>query len=163
MRSNLFRVGTSVLAAVLVVMAVMTSQTAKAQVKTASLYERLGGAYNIATVVDDFIERLLVNATLYANPAINEARKRVPKAGLKFHVTTLVCEVSGGPCKYTGRAMKESHQQLNISQAEWDAMVADFKATLNTFKVPQREQQELITIVGSTKNDIVRSSSVNQR
>jgi hemoglobin len=71
----------------------------------------------------------------------------------------MVCEVSGGPCKYTGRAMKESHQHLNITQAEWDAMVVDFKATLNKFKVPQREQQELITIVGSTRNDIVRSSS----
>jgi hemoglobin len=83
----------------------------------------------------------------------------VPKAGLKFHVTAMVCEVSGGPCKYTGRTMKESHHHLKISQAEWDAMVVDFKATLNKFKVPQREQQELITIVGSTKNDIVRSSS----
>jgi len=163
MRSNLFRVSMSVLAALMLVMAATASQTAKAQVKPASLYERLGGAYNIATDVDDFIERLLVNTTLNANPAINEARKRVPKAGLKFHVTTLVCEVSGGPCKYTGRAMKESHRQLNITQAEWDAMVADFKATLNTFKVQQREQQELIAIVGSTKSDIVRSSSVNQR
>jgi hemoglobin len=67
--------------------------------------------------------------------------------------------VTGGPCKYTGRTMKESHEKLNISQAEWDAMVVDFKATLNKFKVPQPEQQELITIVGSTKNDIVRSSS----
>jgi hemoglobin len=55
--------------------------------------------------------------------------------------------------------MKESHEKLNITQAEWDATVVDFKATLNKFKVPQREQQELITIVGSTKNDIVRSSS----
>ena len=163
MRSNLFRVSTSVLAALMLVTAVTAAQTAKAQVKPASLYERLGGAYNTATVVDDFIERLLVNATLNSNPAINEARKRVPKAGLKFHVTTLVCEVSGGPCKYAGRAMRESHQQLNISPAEWDAMVADFKATLNTFKVPPREQQELITIVGSTKNDIVRPSSVSQR
>jgi len=153
-----------VLAAVIVIMAGAATDTAMAQVIPPSLYERLGGAYSIATVVDDFIERLLVNATLNANPAINEARRRVPKAGLKFHVTALVCEVSGGPCKYTGRAMKESHQQLNITQAEWDAMVVDFKATLNKFKVPQREQQELITIVGSTKNDIVRSSSsVSQR
>jgi hemoglobin len=149
----------TLVAAVFVVTAGTTTQTAMAQVKQPSLYERLGGAYSIATVVDDFIERLLVNATLNANPAIKEARARVPKAGLKFHVTTLVCEVSGGPCKYTGRAMKESHEKLNISQAEWDAMVVDFKATLNKFKVPQREQQELITIVGSTKNDIVRSSS----
>ena len=159
MRNSLGRVGTTVLALVTVVMVGVMTQPARAQVTQPSLYERLGGVYSIATVVDDFIERLLVNATLNANPAINEARTRVPKAGLKFHVTAMVCEVSGGPCKYTGRAMKESHQHLNISQAEWDAMVVDFKATLNKFKVPQREQQELITIVGSTRNDIVRSSS----
>jgi hemoglobin len=143
----------------MVVMAGTATHTARAQATRPSLYERLGGAYSIATVVDDFIERLLVNATLNANPAISEARKRVPKAGLKFHVTALVCEASGGPCKYTGRAMKESHQHLNITTAEWDAMVGDFKATLDRFKVPQWEQQELIAIVGSTKNDIVRSSS----
>jgi hemoglobin len=163
MRIDLARVSTTVLAAVIVVLAGTTTQTAMAQVKQPSLYERLGGAYSIATVVDDFIERLLVNATLNANPAIKEARARVPKAGLKFHVTTLVCEVSGGPCKYTGRTMKESHERLNITQAEWDAMVADFEATLKKFNVPQREQQELITIVGSTKNDIVRSSSVGRQ
>ena len=159
MRIDLARVSTTVLAAVVVVMAGTATQTVWAQAAQPSLYERLGGAYSIATVVDDFIERLLVNDTLNANPAINEARRRVPKAGLKFHVTALVCEVSGGPCKYTGRAMKESHQHLNITQAEWDAMVGDFKATLSKFNVPQREQQELITIVGSTRNDIVRSSS----
>ena len=162
MRIDLARVSTTVLAAVMVVMAGAATQTARAQATQPSLYERLGGAYSIATVVDDFIERLLVNATLNANPAINEARKRVPKAGLKFHVTAMVCEVSGGPCKYTGRAMKESHQHLNITQAEWDAMVDDFTTTLNKFQVPQREQQELITIVGSTKNDIVQSSSGGQ-
>jgi hemoglobin len=149
----------TVAAAILAAMAGTTTPTAIAQVKQPSLYERLGGTYSIATVVDDFIERLLVNATLNANPAINEARKRVPKAGLKFHVTALVCEVSGGPCKYSGRAMKDSHQHLNITQAEWEAMVADFKATLDKFKVPPREQQELIAIVASTRNDIVRSSS----
>ena len=159
MRIDLARVSTTVLVAVMVVMPGTATQTARAQVAQPSLYERLGGAYSIATVVDDFIERLLVNATLNANPAISEARTRVPKAGLKFHVTAMVCEVSGGPCKYTGRAMKESHQHLNITQAEWDAMVVDFKATLNKFKVLQREQQELITIVGSTRSDIVRSSS----
>lgn len=163
MRINLSRMTTAALVAVVVALAVMATQTANAQVTHTSLYERLGGVYSIATVVDDFIERLLLNDTLNANLAINEARRRVPKAGLKFHVITLVCEVTGGPCKYTGRAMKESHQQLNISPAEWDAMVADFKATLAKFRVPQREQQELIAIVGSTKNDIVRSSSVSQR
>lgn len=71
--------------------------------------------------------------------------------------------VTGGPCKYTGRTMKEAHQHLNITQAQWDAMVADFKTTLDKFKVPQSEQQELITIVGSTKNDIVRPSGASQQ
>jgi hemoglobin len=163
MRFDLARVSTTALAAVMAVLAGTATGIARPQATQPSLYERLGGVYSIATVVDDFIERLLVNNTLNANPAINEARKRVPKAGLKFQVTTLVCEVSGGPCKYTGRAMKESHQHLNITQAEWDAMVADFKATLERFKVPQRERQELITIVGSTRGDIVRSSSAGQR
>lgn len=111
--------------------------------------------YNIAVVVDDFIDRLLVNETLNANPAIDQARKRVPAAGLKFHVTTLVCEVTGGPCTYVGRDMKSSHAHLNISDKEWDAMVADFKVTLDKFTVPAKEQEELIAIVATTKTDIV--------
>lgn len=65
------------------------------QAKEKTLYERLGGVYSIATVVDDFIERLLVNDVLNANPAIKEARMRVPKAGLKFRVTALVCQATG--------------------------------------------------------------------
>lgn len=119
----------------------------------------MGGVYAIAAVVDHFIERLLVNDILNANPAINEARARVPKAGLKFHVTALVCEVTGGPCKYMGRTMKAAHAHLNITGKEWDAMVADFKVTLNKFAVPAAEQQELIAIVASTKPDIVAGST----
>jgi hemoglobin len=133
-----------------------------AQPTTKLLYERLGGVYNIATVVDDFIERLLVNDTLNANTAISEARGRVPKAGLKFHVTALVCEVTGGPCKYTGRSMKESHDRLNINEAQWKAMVADFRKTLDKFKVPAKEQDELVAIVESTKKDIVKASPSSQ-
>ena len=143
---------TTVLAAVLVVAVV---GVATAQDKPMPLYDRLGGVYSIATVVDDFIERLLVNQTLNANPAIEEARARVPKAGLKFHVTALVCAATGGPCSYTGRSMRESHQQLNITEGQWQAMVAEFQNTLDKFKVPAKEQGELITIVNSTKADIV--------
>jgi hemoglobin len=86
MRIDLARVSTTVLAAVVVIMAGTATQTARAQVKQPSLYERLGGTYSIATVVDDFIERLLVNATLNANPAIKEgagaraeSRTQVPR------------------------------------------------------------------------------------
>jgi hemoglobin len=147
---------TTVSAAVLLV---SVAGVARAQDKPKPLYDRLGGVYSIATVVDDFIERLLVNPTLNANPAISHARSRVPKAGLKFQVTALVCEVTGGPCKYTGRAMKESHQHLSITEAQWQAMVADFQKTLDKFKVPAKEQEELIGIVGSTKKDIVAPAS----
>jgi hemoglobin len=139
------------------------SLTFAQQRPTNSLYDRLGGVYNIATVVDNFIERLLVNDTLNANPAINEARARVPKAGLKFQVTALVCEATGGPCKYTGRTMKDAHARLDINEAQWQAMLADFTKTLNAFKVPAKEQQELVSIVESTKGDIVRSSRSAQR
>ena len=139
------------------VLAAMWSDPAVAQEKPMekSLYERLGGAYAVETVVDDFIERLLVNDTLNANPAIKEARDRVPRAGLKFRGTALVCQVTGGPEKYAGRSMKEAHAHLHITEKEWQAMVADFKKTLDKFQVPAKEQGELIAIVESTKGDIV--------
>src|SRR5262245_44465878 len=113
------RAVSSLIVGVLVTMALGVSGTARAQSAPKSLYDRLGGVYSIATVVDDFIERLLVNDTLNANPAIREARARVPKAGLKFHVTALVCAATGGPCTYTGRPMKESHAKLNINDTQW--------------------------------------------
>ena len=144
---------------IVVLTVIVGAGSVRLQAQDKSLYDRLGGVYSIATVVDDFIERLLVNNTLNANKAIAEARSRVPRAGLKFQVTALVCEVSGGPCKYTGRTMKAAHEQLNISEREWQAMVADFRITLDKFKVPQKEQQELIAIVGTTKGDIVKVGS----
>jgi hemoglobin len=132
-----------------------SASPAAAQTAEKPLYERLGGTYAIATVVDDFIERLLVNDTLNANPAIKEARDRVPKAGLKYRVTSLVCMVTGGPEKYAGRDMKESHTHLHITEKEWRAMEADFQKSLDKFKVPEKEQKELFAIVESTKKDIV--------
>ncbi len=125
---------------------------------TTSLYARLGGIYPIAAVVDDFIDRLLVNDVLNANPAIDEARASVPKAGLKYRVTEMVGMATGGPQTYTGRSMQESHVHLNITEGEWQAMLADFKATLDHFEVPAQEQEELIAIVESTKEDIVMAA-----
>jgi len=78
---------------------------------------------------------------------------------LKYQVTALVSQVTGGPEKYAGRSMKDSHAHLNITEKEWQAMVADFKITLNKFKVPAKEQEELIAIVATTKPDIVMSAA----
>jgi len=138
----------------IVLLAVGAVHAAKPQ-PAKSLYDRLGGVYPISVVVDRFIELLLVNDVLNANPAIKAARDRVPAAGLKFHVTALVCQQTGGPCQYTGRGMKESHVHLNINEKEWQAMLSDFRRVLNNYAVPAKEQQELIAIVESTKQDIV--------
>ena len=124
-----------------------------------ALYDRLGGVYAIATVIDVFMDKLYVNETLNANPAIFEARNRVPMAGLKYRVIEMVCGATGGPCTYTGRSMKDTHKNLNITEMEWDAMVADLVATLDEFKVPKEEQHELLQILGSTKGDIVVTTS----
>jgi hemoglobin len=67
----------------------------------------------------------------------------------------MVCEVSGGPCKYTGLNMKDSHAHLNISEQEWNVMADEFKKSLDKFKVPEAEQKALFEIVGKTKGDIV--------
>ncbi|MCI0452965.1 MAG: group 1 truncated hemoglobin [Candidatus Latescibacteria bacterium] len=123
-----------------------------------SLYDRLGGLAPISVVVSDFIDALVVDAVLNANPAIDAARKRVPAPYLKYHVTAMVCQATGGPCQYGGRGMKESHAHLNITEREWDQMIARFKEVLAKHKVPPKETQELLAIVASTRPDIVMST-----
>jgi hemoglobin len=121
----------------------------------ASLYDRLGGLKGITVVVDDFIDRLVTNETLNKNPAIAAGRDSSPAPYLKFQVAQLVCEVSGGPCKYTGKSMKDSHAHLGISEEEWGVMAQEFQKSLDKFKVPEPEQKALYDIVGKTKADIV--------
>jgi len=128
-----------------------------AQQKQQSLYDRLGGLAPISVVVNDFIDVLVPDAVLNANPAIDAARKRVPAPYLKYHVTAMVCQATGGSCQYHGRGMKESHAHMNITEREWDRMVTLFKEVLAKHKVPAQESQELLKIVGSTKADIVIS------
>jgi hemoglobin len=120
-----------------------------------SLYERLGGVYAIATVVDDFIDRVMSNPILNANPKVNEAHHKVLPAGFKYLVTELVCWASGGPQKYTGKSMRDSHVHLDITEAEWQAFMLDLRACFAKFSIPSQEQGELIAIVESTKKDIV--------
>jgi hemoglobin len=121
-----------------------------------SLYDRLGGVYSIATVVDDLIDRVMSDPRLNANPLVNEAHHRVPPAGFKYLVTEMVCWASGGPQKYTGRSMADSHLHLKITGKEWEAFLDDCQKTLSKFTVPAQEQAELMTIVNSTRSDIVR-------
>jgi hemoglobin len=121
----------------------------------ASLYDRLGGVYSIATVVDDLIDRIMVDSRLNANPLVDEAHHRVPPAGFKYLVTEMVCWATGGPQKYSGKSMADSHAHLKITAEQWEAFLDDFHQTLNKFAVPAEEQAELRAIVNSTRSDIV--------
>jgi hemoglobin len=132
-----------------------TRPAARRQTGTPTLYERLGSVYSIAAVVDDFIDRLMDDARLNANPKVDEAHHRVSRAGFKYLVTEQVCWAAGGPQTYTGRSMRDSHGHLAITPAEWDAFLDDLRQTLDAFGVRERERQELFAIVNSTRGDIV--------
>jgi hemoglobin len=127
--------------------------------ETQSLYERLGGVYAIAVVVDDFIDRIMGDPRLNANPRVDEAHHRVTPQGFKYYVTEQVCWAAGGPQTYSGRSMLDSHRELLISSQEWDAFMDDFDQTLGKFDVPERERGELVAIIESTKDDIVTSAA----
>jgi hemoglobin len=120
-----------------------------------SLYERLGGIYNIATVIDDFIDRVMTDDRLNANPRVDEAHHRVSPAGFKYLVTEQVGEASGGPQRYTGRSMEDTHRELLITAEEWDAFIDDLNQTLDKFQVPEQERSEVLAIIESTRDDIV--------
>lgn len=124
-----------------------------------SLYERLGGGYAVAAVIDDFIDRIMADPRLNANPKVNEAHHRVSPAGFKYLVTEMVCWATGGPQQYTGKTMYDSHAHLDITEAEWQFFLADLQQTFDKFNVPAPEQAELKAIVDSTKKDIVLKAS----
>ena len=136
----------------------MASQTTQKP----SLYERLGGVYSIAAVVDDLIDRVMDDARLNANPKVDEAHHRVSRAGFKYLVTEMVCWATGGPQTYTGRSMLDSHLHSGITDGEWQAFLGDFQDCLNKFAVPKGEQGELFAIVESTKKDIVLPASTHR-
>jgi hemoglobin len=120
-----------------------------------SLYDRLGGVYAIAAVIDDLIDRVMDNPRLNANPKVDEAHHRVSRAGFKYLVTELVCGATGGPQQYTGRSMRDSHVHLDITEDEWQVFLADLRACLDKFAVPQAERSEIFALINSTKSDIV--------
>ena len=133
----------------------MPHQDATETSARSSLYDRLGGVYNIAPVVDDLIDRIMVDQRLNANPRVDEAHHRVSAAGFKYFVTEMLCEAAGGPQRYSGRPMGDSHRHLMITEEEWLTFMDDLQQTLDKFGVPQPEQNEMKAIVESTHEAIV--------
>jgi hemoglobin len=138
-----------------IVEAQMTHQDETETPPRPSLYDRLGGVYNIAPVVDDLIDRIMVDPRLNANPRVDEAHHQVSAAGFKYFVTEMLCEAAGGPQHYSGRPMGDSHRDLMITDEEWLAFMDDVQQTLDKFGVPQLEQDEIKAIVESTHDAIV--------
>jgi hemoglobin len=128
-----------------------------------SLYERVGGVNNIAMLMDDVIERSYASPVFKANRRVHEAHMRFPRPIYKYQATTLACMVMGGPCKYTGRSPKEAHKDLGITEVEWQELIKIFHDSMDGFKVPPKEQAEVIAIVESAKADVVVPASSASR
>ena len=123
-----------------------------------SLYDRIGGEAALRKVVDDFVARAA------ANPKVNFTRdgKWVASEAnvktLKTHLVNFLGSAFGGPQKYTGRTMRESHRGMMITRAEFDALAADLQAVLEANKVPRAEIAEIMKIAASTASDIVEKA-----
>jgi Truncated hemoglobins len=130
----------------------MLSAPVYAQSMEKSLYERLGGYDAISAVVNELAVRLVTDRKLgvYFKGLSNDSKRK-----LIAHLTDFVCSATGGPCIYTGRDMKTSHEGLGITEEEWDRFVKITKEVLDKFKVPAKEQQEFLQAVAPLKSVIV--------
>jgi hemoglobin len=136
--------------------------------RESSLYERLGGAFAIAAVVDHFSEAIVKNPLVgqkSENPALREWHTnnlgRLP--GLKFMRTLWVCDVAGGPQQYaatkpgsTSFGLEEAHRDLKISPAEFDEVAAELGRTLDVFKVPDAEKEEVLAAFAAHKGEVTQ-------
>ncbi len=124
-----------------------------------SLYDRLGGVYAIAAVVDRFSDQLLKNPKIVnANPQLKEWHTEKYKArlpGLKFNRTLWVSAISGGPYTYTAKDLHSAHFDLHIPSAVFDEVAAELALALDFFKVPLHEKEEVLAAFNAQKRDVV--------
>jgi hemoglobin len=137
-----------------IVAAVLIASPASAQMMASGhmhrpLYERLGGIDAIKAVVDDFV------GNVAADKRINKFFANTDIDRLKRNLVAQICQGTGGPCFYTGRSMKDAHAGMGVRSRDFNALVGDLGKTLKKFKVPAREQKELVAILAPMKRDIV--------
>jgi hemoglobin len=137
-----------------------------------SLYDRLGGAFAVAAVIDHFSDALVHNPIVgqgSKNPALREWHTnnlgRLP--GLKFMRTLWVCNVAGGPFEFTATrpgstvlGLEEAHRELKISPDEFDEVAAELGRTLDSVKVPQREKEEVLAAFAAHKGEVTEGYTV---
>jgi hemoglobin len=115
-----------------------------------SLYDRLGGIDAIKAVIKDFVEEQVAN-----DARINARFLNTEIPAFEESLSNQVCEATGGPCKYTGKNMKEAHAGMGITEAEFGALVENLKKSLTKFNVPQAEQDELVGALATMHDDVV--------
>ena len=126
-----------------------TALPALGQAAKKSLFDRLGGQPAIVAVVDDFV------GNVAADKRINKFFANANIPALKQHLVEQICAGTGGPCTYTGRDMKTTHSGMGVAGKDFNALVGDLGKSLKKFKVPKKEQGELVAILAPMKKDIV--------
>ena len=134
------------------IFSLLLTTTVMVRAQEKSLYERVGGYNALAAVVDDFIGRLVADKQFekfFIGHSIDS------KKHIRQHILDQFCAATGGPCIYTGRDMKTTHGGLGITEADWDAAAKHLAASLDKFKVPEKEKGEILAFVTTLKKDIV--------
>ena len=114
-----------------------------------NLYQRLGGTEAINAVVKDLLNNGM------NDPVLRPRLIKMDGARCERQLTDLLCQATGGPCKYTGRDMKTAHRGANVKETEWQAFTGNLAKTFDRFNVPARERNELLQLIGPMKADIV--------
>ncbi len=125
------------------------SGSASASADTRTLFERLGGLPAIEAVVKEFVK------TTGADPRIAQFFTNADIPRLEKLMVEQICEGTGGPCKYTGKSMKESHTGMKVKEEHFAAFIEDLTATLDKFEVGEREKAEVLAAFNSMKADVV--------
>jgi hemoglobin len=120
-----------------------------------SLHDRLGGRPGIRVLAGNLLDAVKNNEVIMANQNVQEAFPRLNVRVLHDHLTDFICKETGGPCEYTGGSIRDAVAPLKITAAEWEAAANDFAAVLTAMKVPEREAQELLAVLGALEDEIV--------
>ena len=140
-----------------------------------SLYERLGGVFSIAAVVDHFSDAVVADQVAgrgSSNPALRQwhTQQLDRLAGLKFMRTLWVCDVAGGPFSFTATkpgatllGLEEAHRELHITPDEFDAVAAQLSRSLEFFGVPQAEKDEVLAAFAAHKGEVTQGSMSTAR
>jgi hemoglobin len=143
------RIVSAALVAALFAAAPASAQMMHDHMMKKSLYDRLGGIDAIKAVVDDFV------GNVAADKRINAFFAHTDIDRLKRNLVDQICQGTGGPCTYSGRSMKQTHAGMGVRGRDFDALVGDLGKTLKKFRVPGREQKELVALLAPMKTDIV--------